>query len=226
MQTVMLGKQKGGVSASTLCRELAVCAAFSGKTVALVDLDPQRTLSKWWHTRQANLPPTSGEQANPCLIDVSHAGLTDALAQLGKAGVDLVIIDSPPSIHEFVIDLAATVDLVLAPVRASKDDLDALNGFISELKPGTEFAFIITQSMVQARRLYMPTFTQLAELGRVAPPLHYRTDYAEASSYGTTAFEASGTKASAEVAEIYRWLSETLLRKKPATTTSTRKRSK
>ena len=41
MKTIMVAKQKGGVGATTLVRELGVAAASAGKSVVLVDLDPQ-----------------------------------------------------------------------------------------------------------------------------------------------------------------------------------------
>ena len=41
MRTVMVAKQKGGVGATTLARELGVAAAAAGKRVVFVDLDPQ-----------------------------------------------------------------------------------------------------------------------------------------------------------------------------------------
>jgi chromosome partitioning protein len=44
MRTIMVGKQKGGVGASTLARELGVAAAIAKQRVVFVDLDPQGTL--------------------------------------------------------------------------------------------------------------------------------------------------------------------------------------
>ena len=48
MKIVMVAKQKGGVGATTLARELGVAAAAAGKSVVLVDLDPKLTLRGWW----------------------------------------------------------------------------------------------------------------------------------------------------------------------------------
>ena len=47
----MVAKQKGGVGATTLARELGVAAAAAGKRVVFVDLDPQGTLRGWWNRR-------------------------------------------------------------------------------------------------------------------------------------------------------------------------------
>ncbi len=48
---MMVAKQKGGVGATTLARELGVAAAAAGKRVVFVDLDPQGTLRGWWNRR-------------------------------------------------------------------------------------------------------------------------------------------------------------------------------
>jgi chromosome partitioning protein len=209
VKTVLIGKQKGGVGASTTARELAVAAADAGQTVALVDLDPQRTLSKWWARRQAVMPVAQGNQANPALITVSHSGLPEALKRLAAAGIDLVLIDTPPSIHGYVLALARDCDLVLAPVRASADDLDALKAFLDALDPSVQFAFVITQAPSRSR-LYDDALALLAERGRVAPPLRFRSDFAAAAGTGRTAFEATGTKAAQEVRDLWRWLTETM----------------
>jgi chromosome partitioning protein len=47
----MLAKVKGGVGATTMARELAAAAIGDGKSVALVDLDGQGSLTKWWNRR-------------------------------------------------------------------------------------------------------------------------------------------------------------------------------
>src|SRR3954447_9212075 len=42
---------KGGVGKTGCSRNLAVAAAKSGRTVAVLDLDPQKSLSRWWQKR-------------------------------------------------------------------------------------------------------------------------------------------------------------------------------
>jgi chromosome partitioning protein len=89
MRTIMVGKQKGGVGASTLARELGVAAASAKQRVVFVDLDPQGTLRGWWNRRTEGI---DGEP-NPGLATPAPAEMEQALAQLRDAGVDLCIID-------------------------------------------------------------------------------------------------------------------------------------
>ena len=50
---ILVCKLKGGAGATTTCRELAAAALADGRSVALVDLDAQGSLSKWWNRRTA-----------------------------------------------------------------------------------------------------------------------------------------------------------------------------
>lgn len=82
MRTVMVAKQKGGVGATTLARELGVAAAVAGKRVVFVDLDPQGTLRGWWNRRTEG----SGREPNPALAAPAPAQMAEALDRLGPPG--------------------------------------------------------------------------------------------------------------------------------------------
>ena len=63
MHIIAVASQKGGSGKTTLAGHLAVQADRSGfGTVALVDTDPQGSLSEWWNARTAETPllPASG----------------------------------------------------------------------------------------------------------------------------------------------------------------------
>ena len=100
MRMVMVAKQKGGAGATTLARELGVAAAAAaaGKRVVFVDLDPQGTLRGWWNRR------TEGAQGdpNPGLATPTPDQMPAALDQLRAAGMDLCVVDTPPSVHPFL----------------------------------------------------------------------------------------------------------------------------
>jgi chromosome partitioning protein len=143
MKVVMVAKQKGGVGATTLAREIGVAAAAAGKTVVFVDLDPQGTLRGWWNRR------TEGAQGepNPALAAPAPAQMADALDQLRGAGVDICIVDTPPSVHPFLASVMRLADLILLPTRPTTDDLDALPAILDMVEDsGRSFAFVVTQS--------------------------------------------------------------------------------
>ena len=57
MRTLVVASQKGGVGKTTIAGHLAVMAELSNAgPVALIDTDPQGSLSSWWNERQAERP--------------------------------------------------------------------------------------------------------------------------------------------------------------------------
>ncbi len=69
--------------------------------VALIDTDPQGSLSSWWNERQAE---------TPAFASVDIASLADHLSLLEKAGVNLAIIDTPPAVTETIQKVLAVAD--------------------------------------------------------------------------------------------------------------------
>lgn len=203
MRTVMVAKQKGGSGASTTVRELGVAAAAAGERVVFVDLDPQGTTRSWWNRRTAALGPEG--DPNPGLALPSPADLSGALDQLRVAGVDLVLIDTPPSVHSYIAGAMRLADLVLLPTRPTTDDLDALPPVLDLVdEAGVPFAFVITQSPPGRSRLYDDALPVLAQRGRVAPPLRLRGDFPIASAEGRTATEITPKgKAADEVRALH-----------------------
>ena len=204
MRTVMIAKQKGGVGATTLAREIGVAAAATGKRVVFVDLDPQGTLRGWWNRR------TEGTDAhpNPGLATPIPAELQEALERLGSSKIDICIVDTPPSIHPFLASVMRHVDLILLPTRPTTDDLDALPAVLDLVEDsGRPFAFVITQAPPGRSRLYDDAVPLLAQRGRVAPPLRIRADFPVAAATGRAATElAPKGKAAEEVNQLWRFV--------------------
>jgi len=206
----MVAKQKGGVGATTLARELGVAAAAAGKRVVFVDLDPQGTLRGWWNRR------TEGGEGdpNPGLATPAPARLTAALDPLRAAGIDICIIDTPPSVHAFLGSVMRLADLILLPTRPTTDDLDALPPVLDMVEEaGRPFAFVVSQAPAGKSRLYDDAMPVLAQRGRVAPALRIRADFPVAAASGRTASEiAPGGKAAEEVRAIWQFVAGDLAR--------------
>ena len=209
MRTVMVAKQKGGVGATTLARELGVAAAAAGQRVVFVDLDPQGTLRGWWNRRTAGL---EGDP-NPALAAPAPTQMADALEQLRAARVDLCIIDTPPSVHAFLGSVMRLVDLILLPTRPTTDDLEALPAVLELVEElGRPFVFVIAQAPPGRSRLYDDALPVLAQRGRVAPPLRIRADFPVAAATGRTALElAPKSKAAEEVQALWKFVADDLV---------------
>ena len=57
---VLFAQQKGGAGKTMLLTQIAVAEAQAGRSVAIVDLDPQRSASEWHETRVGRLGGDGG----------------------------------------------------------------------------------------------------------------------------------------------------------------------
>lgn len=85
--------------------------------VALLDLDPQASLSAWWDERQS---------VTPALAAGTAEGLGAQIAALDAAGFKMVIIDTPPAVTDTIARTLGHADLVVIPTRPSPHDLRAV----------------------------------------------------------------------------------------------------
>jgi chromosome partitioning protein len=208
MRTVIVAKQKGGVGATTLVREIGVVAAASGKRVIFVDLDPQGTLRAWWNRRTEGME----EDPNPGLATPDPAAIKPALEHLRTAGADICLVDFPPSIHPFLGSVMRFGDLILLPTRPTTDDLDALPAVLDLVEDaGRPFAFVVTQAPPSRSRLYDDAVPLLAQRGRVAPPIRLRTDFPVAAATGKAASEIGPKgKGAEEVQALWQFIAADL----------------
>jgi chromosome partitioning protein len=193
MRTILVFSGKGGAGKTTLARELAVSGVMAGRTVALVDLDPQAGLTGWFSRRAADAP---------ALVTLPDDGRLDRLA---GAGIDELVIDLPPGVPSYAGSLVAKSDVILVPVRPSPDDLVAAVPIARSLE-GQRWAFVLMQHPPRSR-LVDGALRQLAALGRVAPGgLGFRQDFPAAAIEGLAAVEFPGTRSAEEVLQLRKYV--------------------
>ena len=207
MRTLVIASQKGGVGKTTLAGHLAVMAESKGAgPVALIDTDPQGSLSSWWNERLAD---------TPAFASVDIANLADHLKRLEKAGVKLAIIDTPPAVTETIRKVLMVADLVLIPTRPSPHDLRAVGSTVELVEAvGKRMVFVINGA-AQRARITSEAAIALSQHGTVAPvTLYQRTDFAASMIDGRTAQEIDASSRSAkEVEDLWIYVF-TQLRKK------------
>ena len=209
MRTVALVTQKGGSGKSTLAACLAAAAQTSGERVFLIDMDPQKSLTKWAHRR--------GDKKMP-VETVSAAKLGDALAALCKSGVTLVLIDTPATDTPASDAAMRAADLCIIPARPTIFDIWSSEVTRGKLKTlGKEFAFVLNQCppMQESQRVVDGAAALESMGGLLRPLIASRVAYQEAAreGMGTTELEP-GSKAAEEIQVLWASLKRRLSRAK------------
>ena len=97
MKKIAILGQKGGSGKTTIATALAVRAAQDGHSVALFDLDPQGSATRWAERRE-------GE--NPAVVSCQIFMLEKMLAKAEEGGADFAFIDTPGKIEQAAIELS------------------------------------------------------------------------------------------------------------------------
>ena len=197
LRVVAFANVKGGVGKSTLCSALAVRAAKDSKRVALLDLDPQESLSSWWTRR--------GRPKNPKLHEVDAT--TEAIELLISEGWEWVFIDTGPAKIDLIEPGVVAADLVLIPTRPSAFDIEQA-GICVELceSHGKPHAFVFNQAQ-RGTRLTKSSITFLEQNGaRVirSPVITFQPAYMAALTVGKSGPEVEkGTDAKKEIDALW-----------------------
>ena len=116
---ITIAQQKGGAGKTTLAAHLALAWAASGRRVAVIDIDPQASLSTWFQHRRERL-----KGAAP---DIEVAAITgwrvSAEVERQASSHDVVLVDSPPHAATEARIAVRAANLVLVPVQPSPMDL-------------------------------------------------------------------------------------------------------
>lgn len=185
IRTIVVAATKGGVGKTTLAAALAARASSESGLVALIDLDPQKSLARWWELR--------GEPENPRLV-TGVGRVDEASWLLQQAGWEWVIVDTPPVLLTTMEPAIRTADLVLIPFRASALDVETAAPMVELCrKCDRPFRFVINA----AEPDWMLTESAIAYLmkdGRVLPELvSYRRAYIAAMTDGKSGAEIDPT---------------------------------
>ena len=115
---ITVAQQKGGSGKTTVAANLAIHYLLAGRSVAVLDTDPQGSLGRWFMTRADAMDGAPG-------LSFSTASAWGVGYEVGKlAGAhDVVIVDTPPKADSDLRPALREAHLVVVPVSASQLDL-------------------------------------------------------------------------------------------------------
>lgn len=200
MKVLTVASQKGGVGKSLFARSLAVAALGDGLRSAVIDADPQGSVTKW-STRRPYPAPT--------IRPVGQGGLREAVAEFQKAGADLVLIDTPPHARPVVSLAAELADAVIIPVKPFPDDLEAVGATVEIVRSvGRKAGIVINGAPPKSAAVTMAR-AALATFGLPICPtiIVERLSHPYAIAEGLTATEREpSSKAAAEIEALWAWI--------------------
>ncbi len=206
MRVMAFTSQKGGSGKTTLAGHVAVQAELAGDgPVALIDTDPQASLSDWWNARASD---------TPLFAQTMISRLTADIQRLEAAGMTLVVIDTPPAITATIQRVVAVADMVVIPTRPSPHDLRAAGPTVDLIEQAGKAPIFVVNGASRRARITADAAVALSQHGTVAPvTIHQRTDFASSMIDGRTVMELDpGSKSAEEIVQLWEYLSDRLNR--------------
>mgnify|MGYP001790982833 FL=1 len=205
---ITVAQQKGGSGKTTVSANLATGFLRQGKSVALVDIDPQGSLGRWFMTR---IEDESGPVDALEFATSSAWGITYEVRKLSDSH-DVVIIDTPPKADSDLRPALRVADLVVVPVSVSHVDLWATEGVLDLARREGKEAMVVLNRARKNTRLGGEVAEAAEKLeARIADAqLANRVVYAESLGQGRGAAEGRKTPAQAEVDALTSEVAEAL----------------
>lgn len=203
---IALLNQKGGVGKTTLATHLAGELVRTGRSVVMIDSDPQGSALDWSQRRkEATYPRLFG------VVGLPRETLHVEAPEIARS-VDYVIIDGPPRVTALARSALLAADLVLIPVQPSPYDIWAsaeMLVLIAEARiyrPSLKAAFVVNRRVTRTiigreasgalREQVIPT---------LASEIHQRIVFAESVAAGRVCSEiAPVSSAAVEISALTR----------------------
>lgn len=189
MKVISILNQKGGVGKTTISVNLASAIAKKGKSVLLVDADPQGSALDWFASRSDEMEPLFP------VVGCAKPNLHKTIPDLGK-GRDVVVIDGAPRVTDLARAAIMASDLVLIPVQPSPYDVWAAEEVVKLIKeaqiyrPEIQAAFVINRKIAKtAIGRDIVDALEGFEIEVLDSTLSQRVVYAESAAVGVAVFE-------------------------------------
>lgn len=210
MKVIAVASQKGGSGKTTISSHLSVVATQKHKgAVAVVDADPQASLSKWWNRRD-------DDDFTPQFVQTNVKALESNLARLEEAGFRYVVIDTPGFQSSIIKSVVALSDMVLIPTKPSPLDLNAIGDTIEMVEALDKPMIFVVSIAKKNSRLTADTAVNLSQYGTVAPTIiGDRIDFPTSMIDGRTVMEVfPESRSDKEIRELWAYVERQMKKQK------------
>src|SRR3954453_10002062 len=199
MKAITFVTQKGGSGKSTLCINLAVTAQEAGRSVCILEMDRQATVSDWAEHRTSETPEVA---------QIDAPQLDEVMKNLRGSAYDYVFIDTPGVDSPGTLSAIRTADVCIIPCPPTPADLRAFKPTLAAIyRLEKRFAFILNQTPPRSYRI-RDAAEGLAVLG-VLPDVNIvmRNDHQDAIGLGkgVTEYNPKGA-AAGEIRQLWQWM--------------------
>jgi len=129
-QIITIAQQKGGTGKTTIAAHIAVSFAQTGRRVAIIDIDPQGSLSRWHILREKKF----GIGYTGLYFVASSGWRIEGVINNLQNKMDYIIIDAPPHTETESKSAIRASNLVIVPMQPSPTDLWATEATINFAK--------------------------------------------------------------------------------------------
>ncbi|HTP85562.1 MAG TPA: ParA family protein [Bryobacteraceae bacterium] len=215
MAVIAVAGRKGGIGKSTITGNLAGEFAAMGRTVVVLDADPQHSMVSW---------AAQGDGLLSQIIEKVNDGNVGELRSKVRAfekHADIVFIDTPPGMPDTTYHAALLADLMLLPCGPSPLDLYALKDALAlSLKARAQRRSkkprirLVPSRVLANTNIGKGLSSSLEAMGKkVLPSIGQRVVVAEAVASGMTVCEyAPGSAAHAEFEKLAKAVDKILKR--------------
>jgi chromosome partitioning protein len=195
---------KGGVGKGTVVQAIAVAAAMEGRSVALLDYDPQRSSLKWLNRRAAveEVAPISGKGG-------TWTSVREELAE-AAASYDVVCIDTPTAVEDHIVEvdiILRAADYVLIPTGSQYTDRESTKPWMTVIRGRTQRAAFVLNRVNRQTRSLREAKMDLLGVGKLCPveiPLY--EDIHLQQEPGFSVVEIADAKGYAELLAVWNYL--------------------
>ena len=179
MKIIAVMGQKGGAGKSTISCNLASMFSKKYKKVALLDVDPQGTTTKWFNRREARV-----KNNKLAFIPLDINNISNTLKKLEEKGCEVVVIDTLPTIADYSYEIADIANMVIIPCKASLADAETINKTLSLFSNNnTPFVFVLNE-VKQRTLVLLRAKEMLSKLGAIVGSISSSVEIDEAFTEG------------------------------------------